>query len=271
MSKQQFMLFENTCELNEKKRVQQNGVATTDLTFSAFVGENEDIFPMILDLHVAEKSRIADVTFGKGVFWNKVDTSKYAILPSDMHLKPEILVKWKHLHPKSDVDCRKLPYLNGELDCVVLDPPYMESFYREKNDHIGGQGTHYAFRQSYSSNLGMEISEGKWHETVINMYEKAGLEAFRVLKENGLLIVKCQDEVSANKQRLTHIEIVTGYESLGFYTKDLFIVVRKNKPVVSRMVKQIHARKNHSYFIVFIKQKSKISNVRVLDASVLKE
>lgn len=269
MELQQSLVFDNEPIVNTK-RVQQNGIATSNLTLSAYVGENEDIFPMILDLHVLEGSKIADVTFGKGVFWNKVNTKKYTVLPSDRHLKEEVKQKWQHLNPQSEIDCRNLPYSNGELDCIILDPPYMESFYREKTEHIGGQGTHSSFRESYSSNLGMELSEGKWHETVISMYEKSGLEAFRTLKDNGLLIVKCQDEVSANKQRLTHVEIITAYESLGFYTKDLFIVIRNNKPVVSRMVKQIHARKNHSYFIVFVKQKTKISNVRVLGANGLK-
>ena len=33
-------------------------------------------------------------------------------------------------------------------------------------------------------------------------------EARRVLKPPGVLIVKCQDEVSANRQRLTHVEII---------------------------------------------------------------
>jgi hypothetical protein len=269
MELKQPLLFESEPKLNGK-RVQQNGIASTSLTLSAYVGDNEDIFPSILDLHLFEGATIADVTFGKGVFWNKVDVKKYNILPSDKHLKSEIIHKWKHLNPKTDIDCQNLPYSNSELDCIVLDPPYMESFYRENKEHIGGQGTHNSFRQSYSSNNGMEVSDGKWHEAVIRMYEKAGLEAFRVLKENGLFIVKCQDEVSANKQRLTHVEIITGYESIGFYTKDLFIVIRNNKPVVSRVVKQIHARKNHSYFIVFVKQKSKISNVRVLCGDTLK-
>jgi hypothetical protein len=263
------LLFEEEPAPNGK-RVQQNGVASTNLILSAYVGDNEDIFPYILDLHVSNGSMIADVTFGKGVFWNKVDLQKYEILPSDKHLKPEVARKWKHLNPVSDIDCRKLPYSENYLDCIILDPPYMESFYRENNTHIGGQGTHNSFRQSYSSNNGMEVSDGKWHESVIRMYEKAGIEAFRVLKDDGVFIVKCQDEVSANKQRLTHVEIITAFESLGFYTKDLFIVVRNNKPVVSRIVKQIHARKNHSYFLVFVKQKSKISNVRVLCGDTLK-
>jgi DNA modification methylase len=85
------------------------------------------------------------------------------------------------------------------------------------------------------------------------MYFRAGQEAYRVLKTKGVLIVKCQDEVSGGKQWLTHVEIINEYEKYGFYTKDLFVVVRNNRPGVSRLKSQVHARKNHSYFLVFIK------------------
>ena len=74
------------------------------------------------------------------------------------------------------------------------------------------------------------------------------------MRKRGILIVKCQDEVSAGKQRLTHVEIINEYERKGFVVKDLFVVVRKNSASVSRIVRQLHARKNHSYFLVFIKR-----------------
>jgi hypothetical protein len=60
--------------------------------------------------------------------------------------------------------------------------------------------------------------------------------------------------VSAGKQRLTHVEIINEYEKKGFVVKDLFVVVLKNAASVSRIVKQLHARKNHSYFLIFIKK-----------------
>jgi len=89
------------------------------------------------------------------------------------------------------------------------------------------------------------------------MYFQAGAEAFRVLRDKGVLITKCQDEVSAGRQRLTHVEIINEYESMGFYSKDLFVVTRPNKPGVSRIIDQKHARKNHSYFLTFIKEVKK--------------
>lgn len=248
----------------------QGGIASSDLTVSAHVQGNDDVFRQILDLHLKTGSTIADITFGKGVFWNKINFEKYQVLPSDLFLKKEILQKFKFLNPQTGIDCRCLPYEDASLDCVVLDPPYMESFYRPNKEHIGGQGTHGAFRQAYSSNTGTEEAIGKWHEAVIEMYEKAGLEAYRVLKNNGLLIVKCQDEISANLQRLTHVEIITAYEQFGFYTKDLFVVIRNNRPAISRLIEQKHARKNHSYFLIFVKQKSRVKNSRDFCAAALK-
>jgi len=222
---------------NGEGRRTQGGIATTDVILSAAVGGNADVFPDILRLHVPDGSVIADVTYGNGVFWKKVDKGKYIIRSTDISM---------------GVDCRQLPYESGSIDCVVLDPPYMEGFFRKRTEHKAGSGTHAAFRQFYSN--GDEAADGpKWHAAVIDLYFKAGREAHRVLRNDGILIVKCQDEVSANRQWLTHVEIITEYEQLGFYAKDLFVVVRANRPGVSRMKKQVHARKSHSYFLVFVK------------------
>lgn len=219
-----------------KKRV-QGGIATSDVVMSAYVGGNAEVFPYILSLHVPEGATIADVTYGKGVFWKNVPKHLYKILPSDI---------------ATGIDCRRLPYGDASLDCVVLDPPYMEGLFRTNSNHMAGSGTYAAFRDHYSD--GEETTEGpKWHAAVVDLYFKAGREANRVLKDSGVLIVKCQDEVSANRQNLTHVEIINEYEKIGFYAKDLFIVVRPNKPAVSRLKKQVHARKNHSYFLVFVK------------------
>jgi DNA modification methylase len=125
------------------------------------------------------------------------------------------------------------------------------TLFRRSSSNLAGSGTHGAFREHYSN--GSETTDGpRYHEAVLDLYFRAGAEAKRVLKTGGVLIVKCQDEVSANRQRLTHVELISHFEAEGFYTKDLFVLVRQNKPGVSRLITQVHARKNHSYFLVFI-------------------
>lgn len=227
---------EKTRNHKTKKRV-QGGVSTSDVIVSTYIGGNADVFPKILHLHVPTGSVVADVTYGNGVFWNKIPEGEYDLRPTDI---------------ANGVDCRDLPYQDGSIDCVVLDPPYMEGLLRETSENKAGHGTHRTFRDAYSN--GNEKSKGiKWHAAVLNLYFSAVQEAHRVLKEKGVLIVKCQDEVSANRQNLTHVEIINECERIGFYAKDLFVVVRTNQPGVSRLKKQIHARKNHSYFLVFVK------------------
>jgi hypothetical protein len=241
--KQAHFKFAGEFSMAHTKRT-QGGEPTSELVVSAHVADNSDVFPAVLDLHVPEGALIADVTYGKGVFWRKVVTDRYRVIGSDISKEA-----WD---VSMMADCRVLPYPSGILDCVVLDPPYMEGFYRESKSQKAGSGTHRSFRSYYAN--GTEKPEGpKWQAAVHHFYFQAGAEADRVLRDEGVLIVKCQDAVSANRQNLTHVILVNEYEKMGFYAKDLFVVVRKNKPGVSRIKNQVHARKNHSYFLVFVK------------------
>ena len=228
----QLILIEKSCQ-----RKSPNGIATSRLVTSAFIGNNEDLFPQIIGLHVPTGSTVADVTFGKGIFWKKIETNKYKLLATDI---------------KTGVDCRHLPYTDKSIDCVILDPPYMEGLYRSNIKNLAGKGTYNAFRVTYSNGEATQTGP-KYHDAVLDLYFKSGKEAYRVLRDKGVIIVKCQDEVSANVQHLTHVEIINEYKQYGFHAKDLFLIIRPNKPAVSRIIKQKHARKNHSYFLVFTK------------------
>jgi hypothetical protein len=215
----------------KRKRKSPDGEATNDLVFSAYNSNNTEVFALILDLYVPVGAKIADVTYGQGAFWKKVDRNKYNIYPSDI---------------KTGIDCRNLPYENETYDCIVLDPPYM---------HTPGGTAHVNHQnfENYYKNNSITNNEKKYHEAVLDLYFKAAKEACRVLKKKGIFIIKCQDEVCANKQRLTHVELINEFIKYGYICEDLFVIVRNNKPGVSRILKQRHARKNHSYFLVFRK------------------
>lgn len=231
---------DETAAAAKKPRKKPDGAATTDVVLSSHLGNNAPLFKDILKLHVPNGSVIADVTWGKGAFWTATDTSLYDVRGTDIQM---------------GVDCRDLPYADGELDALVLDPPYMEGLFRKDTGHMAGAGSHNAFRERYSDSRATEEVAGapKWHDAVLDLYFKAGLEAKRVLRNYGVFIVKCQDEVSANRQRLTHVELINEFEK-DFYCKDLYVVTRPNKPGIVRVLKQEHARKNHSYFLVFVKR-----------------
>ncbi len=225
---------ERTLPKSNDRKV-RNGTSTNNLVFSAYTNGNDGTFPRILDLYVKPGSVVADVTYGRGVFWRNVPPDRYELRASDV---------------QGGVDCRSLPYADGEIDCVVLDPPYMHS--------PGGSAhkSHTPFERHYRNNSSGNQTGSKYHEAVLELYRDAGYEAWRVLRERGVLIVKCQDEVCSNRQRFTHVEIMQMYDNLGFVAEDLFVVVRNNRPGVSRAIRQVHARKNHSYFLVFWKRGS---------------
>ena len=222
--------------VQSKKRRSPSGVATNKLVFSAYQGTNEVVFPHILSLYVPQGSAVADVTYGKGIFWKSVPKNLYKVFASDI---------------KDGVDARDLPYPKGSVDCVVFDPPYMHT--------PGGTAhvNHQNYEHYYGNNAATNGSSKKYHEAVLDLYYRAAKEAQRVLREEGIYIVKCGDEVCANQQRLTHVELINELTKDGFVIEDLFILLRNNRPGMSRVLRQVHARKNHFYFLVFRKSKKK--------------
>jgi hypothetical protein len=114
--------------------------------------------------------------------------------------------------------------------------------------HVG----HQHYEEYYKNNRNGGLSK-KYHEAVLELYFRAAEEACRVLRKEGVYIVKCADEVCANRQRLTHVEIINRLAEAGLVAEDLFVLVRRGRPGVSRVLRQVHARNNHSYFLVFRK------------------
>jgi hypothetical protein len=115
------------------KRKSPEGTTTSALILSAHIGSNTEIFPKIMALHVPEGATVADVTYGKGIFWKRIPPERYRLLPSDI---------------KTSIDCHQLPYENESLDCVVLDPPYMERLFRRSGTEMAGSGNYSPFGTS---------------------------------------------------------------------------------------------------------------------------
>lgn len=184
---------------------------------TASIGDNSDLIPKILDMYVEDGEKIADVTFGKGVFWNNVDTEKYDFNPTDID---------------QGVCFGDLPYPNDDIDVLVLDPPYMH----------GGSTVKESINKCYKN-------QNASHESVVRLYAKGILEAARVLKKGGLIFVKTQDEIESGKQRLTHVELIQALEMFGFLIIDIFVLVQKSVPAM-REKYQKTARKNHSFMII---------------------
>jgi len=197
-------------------------------TYSSYVcNNNSELVKEVSNLYLKDGDSIADITYGKGVFWKKMDLNRFDFYPSDIITCPE-----------APYDFKKLPYPKEKFDVVVFDPPY---------SHNPGQmivNDNYQLR---------ETTRGFYHKDIIQLYKEGMAEALRTLKQDGLLWVKCKDEIESSKQQMSHIEIFNiAINDLDFMVKDLFVMTQKNKPTI-QFKNQQHARKNHSYLWVFKK------------------
>jgi SAM-dependent methyltransferase len=200
----------------------------TDGLYTSHVGDNDLLIEQVAQLYLRPGMRVADITYGKGTFWLRIDLDKYHFFPSDIVTVPECPHDFRE----------ELPYEPDSFDVVVFDPPYT---------HNPGQ---MIVNDSYQLK---ETTKGFYHDDIIKLYRQGMTQAVRILKPGGTLWVKCMDEIESGVQRLSHIEI---YEiarlALSLQIQDLFVITQKYPPVVQHK-RQKHARKNHSYLWVFRK------------------
>lgn len=68
----------------KRRRKSPDGISTNELIFTGYRGTSEEVFPDVLSLYVKPGSTVADVTFGKGVFWKKIPKAGYRLQPTDL-------------------------------------------------------------------------------------------------------------------------------------------------------------------------------------------
>lgn len=174
-----------------------------------------------------------DATYSKGNFYNNTSISqpeyKFDIYP----LSNQVV----------QADCRNLPLDNESINCQIFDPPFLATKEPSLKNNSDGN--------IINKRFGVYPTEKDLH----NFYIDSMKESYRILKQNGILIFKCQDKISSGKQYMNHVFIMNESVKIGFYPKDLFILLVKNKLVANWQTKnQKNARKYHSYFWVFEKK-----------------
>lgn len=199
-----------------------------------------EIIKNILILHSPNGNIDLDPTYSKGNFYNNtgIDKPKYIF----------------DINPQSDEvkygGSRNLPLENDSIDCEMFDPPFLATTGKSLNDSYGSN--------IIAKRFGVYPSEKELHQ----FYVDGMKEAYRILRHNGILMFKCQDKVSSGKQYMSHVFIMNEAIKIGFYPKDLFILLTKNRVVADWQVKnQKNARKFHSYFWVFQKTNKNIEYV----------
>jgi len=187
-----------------------------------------EIIDAIINLHLGGRSIHLDPTYSKGSVYKK---TKQPILRYDKNP-----IKGSKGVEKSN--CEKLPIENNSIYSIMFDPPFM-------------------FGTSKSTTLKIK-NNAKTRYTMFNnfdalkkMYNKSLIEFYRILKNKGFLIFKCQDFTNSSTT-MTHCLVHNWAINKGFKPVDLFVRLVERR-IYNKKLHQRHARKFHSYYFVFQK------------------
>lgn len=192
-----------------------------------------DIIKNIIDLHIDSGIIDCDPTYSTGVFYkkNNIPTPE---LKFDLYPQIDGVVK---------ANSEDLPLDDNSLNSIIFDPPFIVS-----------KGPSLKKNKKGSNIISKRFSSYESIPLLWDYYTKSLKEFYRVLNDNGILIFKCQDTVSGGKNYFSHVYVMNESLKYGFYPKDLFVLLAKNR-LIGKMNKQYHARKYHCYFWVFQKKK----------------
>jgi len=198
--------------------------------------DQSEIISNILRLHVPGGKIDCDPTYSIGAFYNGAEIEAPA-LRFDIKPQAEGVIQ---------ADARHLPLEDESISCMMFDPPFLATTGKSLTE---GQGN------IINRRFGVFPDEQSLHR----FYVEAMVEAHRVLKPQGILIFKCQDKVSSGKQYFSHVFIMNEAVKVGFYPKDLFILLAKNRLVADWQARnQRNARKFNSFFWTFQKNNKRI-------------
>ena len=210
----------------------ENFVPVTTTSYS-----NDEIIRDIMTLYKIDQFDL-DCTYSKGVFWKNIIEPK---LKSDLLPQVDGVIQ---------SNSENLPFDANSMKSIMYDPPFVIA------------GKLYRDNKEGSSIIAKRFEGYETFEKLKENYFKTLRELFRVCDNGGYVVMKCQDTVSGGKNHFTHVMIMNMAIQIGFYPRDLFILMAKNRLNSfngTKWKKQVHARKHHSYFLIFQKTKCKVN------------
>lgn len=197
---------------------------------------NYEVIKNIMELYKINQFDL-DCTYSKGSFWKNLPEPK---IKTDLIPITEDTIQ---------ADSEHLPFENESMTNIMCDLPFVIC------------GKSYKSNKNGSSIIAKRFEGYATYNDLKNNYYNTLKELYRVCKNNGFVVFKCQDSVSGGLNYFTHVMVINMAYKIGFYVKDMFVLVAKMRvnSFGSRWNKQEHARKHHSYFIILQKTKNKVS------------
>jgi SAM-dependent methyltransferase len=195
---------------------------------STWDGTDSDLLEQMLDFYPRQRPvLILDATMNTGRFW--VDSERRVIgLDINLKFRPDVVA-----------DNRQLPFKESSFDVVVYDPP-----------HIPNQGADKS--KDFNTRFGLVLkSSAENGYNLTHLYPPFVSEAFRVLRQEGILFCKIADYIHNHRYQWAHIEVVQAAVAAGFCACDCIVKIRKGPIVDPKWKTAHHARSQHCYWLVF--------------------
>lgn len=192
------------------------------------VSDNQnEILCNILRLYVKSNTFDCDLTFSVGNFYRQIDKPHFRF---DINPQTEGV---KYLNEAYDIP-------SYSLHSIVIDLPFIVNANNKGNfSNCSKIAKRFDFFQS-------EEELYKTYENMINL-------AYDKLSKGGFLVAKLMDVCGPNGQIWVANYVHNKAMEYGFILDDTFILIARTKYLYSNGRQQRHARKYHSYFLVFRK------------------
>ncbi len=162
-----------------------------------------------------------DPTYGLGNFWTIWQPTH--LVAGDLFTKADMRI-----------DFTALPFRNQRFNAVVYDPPYKLN------------GTPSAADIAYGVNV-----PTRWQDR-IKLIIAGAIDCARVVKCDGYLLIKCQDQVVSGRKVWQTDIISRSMANCGMTKVDRLDFLTNPRP--QPHTRQLHARQNYSTMLVFQKR-----------------
>lgn len=198
---------------------------------SVWEGSDAELLEKMLDFYPRrEPEAILDATVNAGRFWRGSDRPVVG-MDIDSAFEPTIVA-----------DNRDMPCADASFDVVVYDPP-----------HIGNQGRDKSCKD-FESRFGATVPFLKAENYSPGvLYPAFCREAHRVLVPEGVLFAKITDIVNNHRYQWCHLLMIGAAVAAGFTACDMIVKVRKGPMRSTKWKVAHHARKRHTFWLVFRK------------------
>lgn len=181
--------------------------------------DEQKLLKAVLEIHIKKDTFDCDPMYYKGGF--------YKTIP-----KPKIISDIRG----DELGVNKIDFLNDNsipdesLESIILDPPFVIANRKSQ-------------LKSNTINFGYYLSV----DDLIDNYGEMLRKSYKLLKNKGICIFKCQDYTDS-VTIMTHVTVAVLACRLGYYVKDLAILVNKKNKISNNKLTQRHFRKIHTYF-----------------------